>query len=41
MDIKYIQNPNGPRLGYTSATLIEQEGLYFKDLAGTGELLPY
>ena len=41
MDIKYIQNPNGPRLGYTSATLIEQEGLFFKDLAGTGELLPY
>ena len=41
MDIKYIQNPNGPRLGYTSAKLIEQEGLFFKDLAGTGELLPY
>lgn len=41
MEIKYVQNPNGPRLGYTSAKLIEQEGLFFKDLAGTGELLPY
>ena len=41
MDINYVQNPKGPRLGYTSAKLIEQEGLFFKDLAGTGELLPY
>ena len=41
MKITYIDNPNGPRLGCTSAKLIEQDGLYFKDLEGTGELLPY
>ena len=41
MKITYFDNPNGPRLGCTSAKLIEQDGLYFKDLEGTGELLPY
>ena len=28
MKITYIDNPNGPRLGCTSAKLIEQDGLY-------------
>ena len=37
-DIKYIQNPNGPRLGYTQCGIIEQDGLYFKDLNGSGKL---
>ena len=40
-DIKYIQNPNGPRLGYTQCGIIEQDGLYFKDLNGSGKLEPY
>lgn len=41
MNITYVTNPNGPRLGVTAAKLIEQDGLYFRDLEGTGELLPY
>ena len=41
MNITYVTNPNGPRLGVTTAKLIEQDGLYFRDLEGTGELLPY
>ena len=40
MKITYVDNPNGPRLGLTSAGLIEQDGAYFKDLEGTGQLLP-
>ena len=39
--ITYVNNPGGPKLGMTSAKLIEQDGLYFKDLEGTGTLLPY
>ena len=27
MKITYIDNPNGPRLGYSSAKLIEQDAL--------------
>lgn len=38
---KLYQNPNGPEIGTASAPVIEQDGLYFKDLARTGELLPY
>ena len=41
MNITYVTNPNGPRLGVTTAKLIEQDGLYFRDLEGTEELLPY
>jgi hypothetical protein len=41
MDIKYIKNENGPVLGYTSVNIIEQDGLYFKDMDGTGVLKPY
>lgn len=41
MNITYVTNPNGPRLGVTTAKLIEQDGLFFKDLEGTGALLPY
>ncbi|MBR3505264.1 MAG: glycoside hydrolase family 3 C-terminal domain-containing protein [Clostridia bacterium] len=40
-EIKYIQNPNGPRLGYTACRIIEKDGLYFKDLNGSGVLEPY
>ena len=41
MNITYVNNPGGPKLGLTSAKLIEKDGLYFKDLEGTGQLLPY
>ena len=41
MSITYVINPKGPKLGMTTAKLIEQDGLYFKDLEGTGKLLPY
>ena len=41
MRITYVTNPGGPKLGLTTAKLIQQDGLYFKDLEGTGELLPY
>lgn len=39
--IHYFSQSGGKTLSYTSAKLIERDGLYFKDLAGTGELLPY
>lgn len=35
------KNPNGPDIGASSAKILEVDGLYFKDLAGTGQLLPY
>lgn len=41
MRITYVGNPGGPRLGLTSAGIIEQDGLFFRDLEGTGQLLPY
>ena len=37
-----IHNPGGPDLGlHDGSRIIERDGLAFKDLAGTGELLPY
>ncbi len=39
-----VKNENGPELGFSPESgvkIIEQDGLYFKDLAKTGELLPY
>ena len=41
MDIKYIKNENGPVLGYTSLNILDKDGLYFKDMDGTGELKPF
>ncbi|MDO4739781.1 MAG: glycoside hydrolase family 3 N-terminal domain-containing protein [Eubacteriales bacterium] len=41
VQVKYIRNPNGPLLGSADVPIIEQDGLYFKDLERTGELLPY
>ena len=41
MKITYIHNPNGPTLGLTNVPVLEQDGLYFKDLERTGQLLPY
>ncbi len=40
-DIRYFENKNGPTIGVTTANVLEENGLYFKDLEGTGELLPY
>ena len=36
-----VENPKGPRLSYDRVPLIRQDGLYFKDLARCGKLLPY
>lgn len=41
MDFKLYKNPDGPDIGVSGARIIEADGLCFKDLAGTGELLPY
>jgi len=35
------KNPGGPDVAVTSKGLVEKDGLVFRDLAGTGELLPY
>lgn len=39
--VRYYNNPNGPTIGVTVKPVIEQEGLYFKDLTGDGVLTPY
>lgn len=39
--IRYLKNPGGPVLGVTTAPVLEIGGLYFKDLARQGVLLPY
>ena len=41
MEIKYVQNQNGPTLGFVRIGVIEREGLYFKDLDASGELKPF
>ena len=41
---RVVENENGPKLSYDPASgvkIIEKDGLAFKDLAKTGELLPY
>lgn len=40
-EYRVVKNPNGPDIGTAGARLLEVDGLFFKDLAGTGELLPY
>ncbi len=43
-EIKYVQNPNGPTLGYSTESgvgIIEKDGLAFKDLAKDGVVHPY
>ena len=39
--VRYYENPNGPTIGTVSRTIIEKDGLYFKDLDGSGEYKPY
>ncbi|WP_026510335.1 glycoside hydrolase family 3 protein [Butyrivibrio sp. LC3010] len=40
-DFKIVKNVEGPSLGTCSAPIIEKDGLFFKDLERTGELVPY
>ena len=37
-NIKYYQNPNGPTITTVDRKVIEQDGLYFKDIDGTGKV---
>ncbi|MCD8131694.1 MAG: glycoside hydrolase family 3 C-terminal domain-containing protein [Lachnospiraceae bacterium] len=39
--IRIYHNEGGPDIGVTSAAVIEKDGHYFRDSAGTSELLPY
>lgn len=39
--IQRYDNPDGPCVATATGRIIEQDGRYFRDLAGTGELLPY
>ena len=41
MKITYRHNPGGPTVAATSVPILEQDGLYFKNLSRTGILLPY
>lgn len=40
-NIRYYKNPDGPVIGVTRKPVIEQDGLYFKDLTGDGILTEY
>ena len=40
-NIRYYSNPNGPVIGTVSRKVIEKDGLYFKDLDGSGEFKAY
>ncbi|WP_106769212.1 glycoside hydrolase family 3 protein [Paenibacillus faecalis] len=43
-NIRYVHNPGGPKLGYSpesGVTIIEQDGLLFKDLSRDGKLDRY
>ena len=41
MGIKFYRNEHGPVIGTSNKGIIEQDGCIFRDLEGTGELLPY
>ena len=36
--IRYYQNENGPLISTVERKIIEKDGLYFKDIDGTGEV---
>ena len=40
-NIKYYQNPDGPVISTVSRKVIEKDGLYFKDIDGTGQFADY
>ena len=39
-NIKRYNNPGGPDIGVVSRRVIEKDGLYFKDIDGSGEVTP-
>lgn len=39
--VKYYKNQNGPVIGTVCRDIIERDGLYFKDLDGSGEYKPF
>lgn len=39
--VQALSESRWPVLGTVSAPILEQDGLFFKDLARTGQLLPY
>lgn len=39
--ITYYENANGPKIGTVSRKIIEKDGLYFKDIDGSGEFKTY
>ncbi len=39
--VHFVENADGPTLGYVSLPLIEQDGLIFKDMERSGKLEPY
>lgn len=41
MGIKFYKNEQEPVIGTANRGVIEQDGCFFRDLEGTGELLPY
>ncbi len=40
-NVKYFKNQDGPVIGTVSRKVIEKDGLYFKDLDGSGEFKDY
>ena len=40
-NVKYYENPGGPLIGTVSRNMIEKDGLYFKDIDGSGEFKPF
>lgn len=40
-NVKYYKNSNDPVIGTVSRKVIEKDGLYFKDLDGSGDFKPY
>ena len=37
-NFKVYENPNGPKVSTVTRKIIEKDGLYFKDIDGTGEV---
>ncbi len=40
-NLRYYKNPNGPVIGTVSRKVIEKDGLYFKDIDGSGSFQTY
>mgnify|MGYP006390286313 CR=1 FL=1 len=37
-NLKFYHNPNGPTITTVARPVIEKDGLYFKDIDGSGEV---